>query len=187
MPTIRGRDAKDVVLLFVCGTVLFCLLGCASCPIEYTRQSQLPSDERLVCGRVMALRGGQPIIWKPGVFASTGMSVEVMPEAGKVGIPYRLVGDGRFCWHLRPGRYVISGFQWGNAAYFESGRIWAEFTVPAAGSQTCLGTLVIRLTRYHYSYDVLDGCDTLVADLVASQLKVGDEWHTQLLELEPSK
>src|SRR6266853_2119060 len=81
MPTVSARYAKEVVLFFICGTCFFCLFGCASSSIEYSSHSKLGPDEGLVCGRVMTLRGDQPIIWEGGAFATTGMQVYVMPES----------------------------------------------------------------------------------------------------------
>ena len=120
MLTTREKYSKDVLFLFLCGTCLFYLLGCVTCPIEYTQRTKLPSDEGLVCGRVVVLgENGKPLIWGQGDFSNAGMSVSVMPEGGKVGIPNWLQSDGLFCWHLRPGRYVITGFQWGNPMHLE--------------------------------------------------------------------
>jgi hypothetical protein len=190
MPTIRGRYAKSVVLLFLCGTYLFCLLGCASSSsssIEYTSQSKLGPDEGLVCGRVTTLRGDKPVDWNHGTFTLVTMQVYVMPESGGANARYVLRGDGRFCWHLQQGRYVISSFEWQAGLSTFSGRIWAEFTVPAAGSRTCLGTLVLRFTGDRYGYHVLDECNAILADWGATTSQWPNEWQKQLMVLEPSK
>jgi len=115
------------------------------------------------------------------------MQVNVMPEEAKVGTPSLLRGDGRFCWHLLPGRYVISSFDRVIGYTFINGRIWATFTVPAAGSRTCIGTLVIRFMGDRYRCEVRDECDALLADGGDGTVGNADEWHKQLLVLEPLK
>jgi hypothetical protein len=187
MPTISARYGKTVALLFVCGISSFYLVGCASYPIEYAPGAKLTADEGLVCGRVRALRYEQPIVYRSDLFSPGGMQVYVMPEDAKVGTPSLLRGDGRFCWHLPPGRYVISSFSRVIGNMFISGRIWAAFTVPAAGSRTCIGTLVIRFRGDRYDCEVRDECDGLLTDWVASALGNADEWQKQLLVLEPLK
>ena len=187
MLAIHGRDAKDGLLLSLCGICLFCLLGCASSSIEYTPQSKLGPDEALVCGRVTTIRGDRPVNWNHGTFVLVTMQVYVMPESGGVNTHYALRGDGRFCWHLQPGRYVISSFEWQAGMRTFSGRIWAEFTVPAAGSQTCAGTLVIRFTGDRYNCSVLDECNGIPANWGASASQWTNEWQKQLMVLEPSK
>ncbi len=187
MPTLGRRYAKGIVLLFVCGISSVCLVGCASYPLEYAPGAKLKADEGLVCGRVMALRYDRLIVYRNDFFSPGGFQVNVMPEEAKVGTPSLLRGDGRFCWHLPPGRYVISSFDRVLGYTFISGRIWATFTVPAAGSRTCIGTLVIRFVGDRYHCEVRDECDALLADWGAGTLGNAEEWHKELLELEPLK
>ena len=187
MSTFSGGYTKTIALLFVCGISSVCLVGCRSYPLEYAPGAKLKPDEGLVCGRVTALRYGQPIVYRNDFFSPGGMQVNVMPEEAKVSTPSLLRGDGRFCWHLPPGRYVIASFDRVVGNRFTSGRIWATFTVPAAGSRTCIGTLVISLRGDRYHCEVRDECDGLLTDWGANALGSGDEWQKQLLVLDPMK
>ena len=161
------------------------VLGCAT-PIEFTPSSALPANEGLVRGRIAVVRGGRVVVWNFTWTAHEAMQVYLLTEDDRLFTRYVLRGDGHFCWHLPPGRYVIAAFELQRAVpmgnEFSAGRIWAEFAVPSAGSRTDLGTLVIQLSSRRYGVNVFDE-----SQLDSKAQSATDVWKTALMVLDPMK
>ena len=172
-------------LRLACG--LYLLLGCRSSSFCFGYGTKLPAGEDLIRGRVVISRGGQPVVWEGGAFSREGMQVYVMPQAGGTPERYILRGDGSFCWHFRPGRYVIAGIEGQAGMRFSSGRIWAEFSVPASASQTCVGTLAIQFSGDRYTLNVVDDCDAIQAAKSGSYPTGTGAWRKELMVLEAFK
>lgn len=144
--------AKAYLLLIL--TLL--LTSCVSpSPIDLAAAKAFPEGEAIVFGRVKVIRKGKPSHW-------TGRSfrIHILPDTGAKPVSYGLKGDGSFYWHLSPGGYTITGFQWWQPLRAFGpvvGRhIFTWFMIPEETSLVYVGTLVISFEEGRYIMRIED-------------------------------
>jgi hypothetical protein len=158
-------------------------VGCAA-SFDLKKGAKLPKGEGLVCGRVVFMQGDRLLLKGPAFY--------VMPIDQHESEGYPINGETPFTWHLRPGRYVIVGYE---SAYTQeyvvysrttitAGRIWAEFTVEPPPAKTCLGTLVVKFAAGGTRIGVIDDCDKLELEGRDRFPTVAGGWQRNIFDLE---
>ena len=154
------------------------LAGCASNPIDFSKGKTLPQGEAIVFGRVGVIYKGEPKIWKYRVFL-----ILVLPTNTSEAFSYGLLGDGSFYWHLPPGAYAISGFDWIETG--RRGRIFAEFVVAEGEPIIYIGKLTLDFVqRYRYVMRVEDDYDLAIQKFKEKFPEIEAEPTKNLMKLE---
>jgi hypothetical protein len=83
---------------------------------------------------------------------ATSADIIILPPGSTEASIAPLNDDASFCWHLPPGRAVLTSYRATDSNGIigqveRNGLIGAEFTVPAPGSMAYIGTLSIRSQR----------------------------------------
>jgi len=102
-------------------------------PIRVSAANKIPEDEGVVFGKI--LFNGRP---------ATPVDIVLLPPGSTTTSVAPLNDDGSFCWHLPPGRAVLTTYRTTGG---ENGIIGAEFTVPAPGNIAYVGTLSVMSVR----------------------------------------
>jgi len=168
--------------------ILF-LTGCATNPIDFSKTKPLPQGEAIVFGRVNVIYKGEPKVWK-GIPPYTPFQILVLPTASKEAYSFALLDDGSFYWHLSPGSYAISGFQWtgGSGGGTKSGRIFAEFVVPEDKSLVYIGKLTLDFDRtYHYTMRIENDYERAIQNFKNKFPEIKDEPTQNLMKFEVLK
>ena len=184
---------KSCVLFFL----VYLLTSCV--PGRLADVKELPGKGAVVFGRVKVIKEGQPIDWGQGGGSfytgqgwgfTAGFRVHIIPDAGPEPTPYRsyLRGDGSFYWHLPPGGYTITDFQWRSAGFSEdryvSRGIFARFIIAELTSPIYIGTLTIRSWGGRYRMGVEDEYDQALQRLKQRFPEVKGPAAKRLMQLE---
>ena len=165
--------------------LILSLTGCASNPIDFSKAKTLPHGEAIVFGRVNVIYKGEPKVWK-GIPPYTPFLILVLPTTTKEAYSFALLDDGSFYWHLPPGTYAISGFDW--IEKHMHGRIFAEFVVPEDKSISYIGKLTLDFDRtYRYSMRVVDDYDQAIQNFKSKFPEIKGEPIKNLMKLEVLK
>jgi hypothetical protein len=172
------RSLSVILILF--------LTGCVTNPIDLSKAKTVPQEEAVVFGRVNIIYKNEPKVWgklsSPGVFY-----ILVLPSGSSEAFSHMLREDGSFYWHLSPGSYAISGFQWtgGSGGGTKSGRIFAEFVVPQKKSVTYIGKLILIFDgSYRSNTQVEDDYEQAIQGFKKKFPEIKDEPVKNLMKLE---
>jgi len=156
--------------------------GCATNPIDFSKAKTAPQGEAIVFGRVCVIYKGEPQVWK-GIPPYTPFQILVLPIVATEAYSYALLGDGSFYWHLPPGAYAISGFDWIQRRM--RGRIFTEFVVPEDKSTTYIGKLTLDIDRtYRYSILIEDDYEQAIQNFKNKFPEIKGEPIKNLMKLE---
>lgn len=160
-------------------------VGCATNPIDFSKAKTVPQGEAIVFGRVSIIYKGEPKVWK-GIPPYSPFQILVLPTATKEAYSFALFEDGSFYWHLPPGTYAISGFDW--IEKHMRGRIFAEFIVPEDKSISYIGKLTLDFNQtYHYSMCVEDDYNHAIQNFKNKFPEIKGEPVKNLMKLEVLK
>lgn len=132
---------KRSYLVALLSTLLFC--SCAA-PPTITDVDEITANTRIVFGSVEVYEDGKLQEWGTRFFGYDHFYLTILPAESSEAITYKLDDDGNFFWSLAPGAYTLLGFVWDSDTGQRSGRIGADFRVPASGNDAYLGTIVYR-------------------------------------------
>lgn len=163
--------------------ILF-LSCCVTNPIDFSKAKTVPQEEAVVFGHVNIIYRDEPKVWgklsSPGVFY-----ILVLPGGSSEAFSHMLREDGSFYWHLPPGSYAISGFQWTGRGGTRSGRIFAEFTIPERKSITYIGKLTLIFDgNYNSSMRIEDDYDQAIQEFKKKFPEIKDDSVKNLMKLE---
>jgi len=167
-------------------TLILLVAGCATNPIDFSKGKIVPQEEGVVFGRVNLIYKNEPRVWgklsSPGVFY-----ILVLPSGSSEAFSHMLREDGSFYWHLSPGSYAISGFQWTGAGrgFTKSGRIFAEFVVPERKSISYVGKLTLIFDGdYRFNMRIEDDYDQAIQDFKKKFPEIKEEPVKTIMKLE---
>lgn len=135
-------------------TVLLLFTSCAgtaplppASPIDLITAKTIPVGESAVFGRVKLILNEKPFVWDEPQWDN--FCLYLLPDSGSEPVVYTLARDGSFYWHLLPGRYTITSFNWRRGANYWSfiRPIFASFSIPEQMAPVYIGTLVLSLTQ----------------------------------------
>ena len=161
---------------------LIVLTGCAAKhPISFPVGGQLPPGETLVIGRITRTVNGKPEPWGNGS-RIVGCTLDVQNVQVGQSHEHLVRGDGRFCWHLRPGSYHIGTINWGFVAESQTD---IRFRVPAKSKIVYIGTLHLqtRAGNPWFSMQVRDEYADAVADFDEKYPGMQEVVDRQLMQL----
>jgi len=130
-------------------------------------------DRPLVTGAVRVIENDRETKWSAGYLAGAHFWLLLLPKGAPRAVSYRLGAEPGFYWALAPGDYNILGFVKRTFNRETSGRLWAEFRVPASPGAVYIGDLTIRLTGTSVEAEVGDDLDTNFAALAKKYPGVG--------------
>jgi hypothetical protein len=165
------------------------LSGCATSPIDFSKAKAIPQEEAVVFGRVDIIHKNEPKVW--GKLSSSGVFyVLVLSHGSSEAFSHTLREDGSFSWHLPPGSYAISGFQWtgviGHGTL--SGRIFAEFVVTKDKPLIYIGKLTLYFDgTYRYTMHVEDDYERAIQNFKNKFPEIKGEPIQSLMKLEVLK
>ena len=119
-----------------------------------------PQDKPLVTGSVRVIENGIAMKWPANYLAGTHFWLLVLAKGARRAVSYRLGPEAEFYWALAPGDYHVLGFVKRHFNNETSGRLWAEFTVPAGAGSVYIGDLTIRLAGGAVDAEVSDDLDS---------------------------
>jgi len=108
-------------------------------------------------GRVVYVEEGKQREWK----WLEELVLYVRPASGVALQRMSITGDGRFCWPLKAGDYVIVGYSVLGPP--RTGRLWIGFSIPRPGQGVYIGDLRIDTMHGRYYF----GVDDKYADALA--------------------
>lgn len=119
------------------------LWACTPTPTMKDVETLTP-EARLVFGSVEVWSGDEQETWGTGWLGSNYFYLMILPPDSNKAISYRLDKDGMFFWALEPGEYTLLGYHWANEGVQQTGSLGATFEVPKVGSDSYLGTIILR-------------------------------------------
>lgn len=161
------------------------LTGEPRAPFELAAGKTIPENDAVVFGRIKVVSWGSAVEW--GSLESVApFRVYLLSDTGSTPVPYDLVGDDSFYWHLPPGVYTITGFRWPQRGGTRSRRIYAQFTVSEDSQLIYIGTLTIGLDR-DYRLQIEDEYDQAISSLRAEFPHITGEVAKSLMHLEKAR
>ena len=160
------------------------LTSCASppSPIALSDTKALHQGEAVIFGRVRVIKFGESIDWDSfdiGVFR-----IHLLPDGGAKPISIPLAGDGSFAWHLPPGRYSLTGFQWRRRGWIMREQLFAQFRVPEERALVYIGTLVIGHDEGGTAIQIKDEHEEAIRWLTDKFAEIPGEASKSLMHLE---
>lgn len=119
------------------------MAGCAT-PPTMRDAVEVSADTRIAFGSVEVVVDGEQEKWGTKFTGHNWFYLTILPPDTSEAVTYRLAKDGVFYWPLEPGDYLLLGYHWQDVPMKRTGRIGASFTVPEAGGDVYLGTLVLH-------------------------------------------
>jgi hypothetical protein len=144
-------------------TLALFAVGCAVAP-SMQDVEVVTDDTHVVYGSVDVFSAqGKPQDWGSGWTGHNYFYVTILPAGSTEAITYRLDDDGMFYWALEPGDYSLLGYHWSKDQTWRTGHFGAEFSVPATGEGTYLGSIELRSIRVGLVPFVKDRFDEMAA------------------------
>ena len=123
--------------------VLTLLAACASAP-TMKDVTEVSASSHIAYGSVAVFEGEEQEKWGLNWKGDNRFFLTILPDGATEAITYAVDKDGVFYWDLAPGSYMLLGYHWSHEGENLTGRIGAEFTIPADGGDSYLGSLELH-------------------------------------------
>ncbi len=179
---VRSTHVKSLFNLALLA-VLSVIVGCAVAP-QMEDVDVVAADTHIVYGSIDVFSAtGKSQDWGTGWTGHNYFHVTVLPADSSEAITYRLDKDGMFYWALEPGDYTLLGYHWTKDQSTRTGYFGGDFSVPASGGDTYLGSIELRSVRVGLVPFVIDRYEAMAARFDAKFPQRAGTSQSKLIEM----